>query len=221
MGMFSRLADIINSNINAMLDRAEDPEKIVRLIIQEMEDTLVEVRAAAARSIAEKKELTRRIDGLQAARDEWQRKAELALSRDRDDLARGALVAKARATETIDLLRQELATIEAALAKTDEDMAKLQAKLTEAKNKQKSLEIRRRTAQDRIRVRTQLHDGRIDDALSRYEQIERKIDRLEGEVEAFDLGRQRSLNEEFAELEAESAVEAELQEMKVRLNKSR
>ncbi len=219
MGMFSRLADIVNSNLNAMLDRAEDPEKIVRLIIQEMEDTLVEVRAAAARSIAEKKELTRRIESLETARAEWQRKAELALSRDREDLARGALVAKAKAAETIEVLRRELEAVDQGLAKTDEDLVKLQAKLTEAKTKQKSLEIRRRTAEDRIRVRTRLHDGRIDEALARYEHVERKIDRLESEVESFDLGRPRTLKEEFATLEAESAVEDELQQMKARLGR--
>lgn len=219
MGIFSRLSDIINSNLNALLARAEDPEKIVRLIIQEMEDTLVEVRSAAARSIADKKEVTRRIEQLEAAQAEWQRKAELAIEKDREDLAKGALIAKARAAETVELLRQELATIEAALAKTDDDMAKLQAKLTEAKNKQKALAIRHQTATDRIRIRTQLHDGRIDEALARYSAIERKLDDLEGQVESYDLGRKgpKTLEEEFAELEAQSSVERELEEMKARL----
>jgi phage shock protein A len=219
MGIFSRLSDIINSNLNALLARAEDPEKIVRLIIQEMEDTLVEVRSAAARSIADKKEVTRRIEQLEAAQAEWQRKAELAIEKDREDLAKGALIAKARAAETVELLRQELATIEAALAKTDDDMAKLQAKLTEAKNKQKALAIRHQTATDRIRIRTQLHDGRIDEALARYAAIERKLDDLEGQVESYDLGRKgpKTLEEEFAELEAQSSVERELEEMKARL----
>lgn len=219
MGVFSRLSDIINSNLNAMLARAEDPEKIVRLIIQEMEDTLVEVRAAAARSIADKKEIGRRIEELETAAGEWQRKAELAIEKGREDLAKGALIAKAKAAETIDLLRRELDAIEEALAKTDDDMAKLQAKLTEAKNKQKALAIRRKTATDRIRIRTQLHDGRIDEALGRYAAVERKIDDLEGRVESFDLGRKgpKTLEQEFAELEAESSVEQELAELKARL----
>jgi len=178
MGIFSRLGDIINSNLNAMLDRAEDPEKIVRLIVQEMEDTLVEVRAAAARSIAEKKDILRKVDQLEAAQAEWQRKAELAVEKGREDLAKGALVAKAQAATAAELLRRELETIEAALAKTNEDLGRLEAKLTEAKNKQKSFAIRHDAARDQIRIRTQLHDGRIDEALARYEQIERKIDTL-------------------------------------------
>jgi phage shock protein A len=219
MGIFSRLSDIVNSNLNSMLDRAEDPEKIVRLIIQEMEETLVEVRSAAARSIAEKKEVARRIDQLEAADAEWSRKAELALEKGREDLAKGALVARGRAAEAAAALKRELVQIDEALAKANEDMTKLQAKLSEAKNKQKAIEIRRRTAQERIRVRTQLHDGRIDDALSRYAHIERKLDELEGKVDAYDLGRPRGLEDEFADLEASSAVEKELAELKARLGR--
>lgn len=220
MGVFSRLSDIVNSNLNAMLDRAEDPQKIVRLIIQEMEDTLVEVRSAAARSIAEKKEITRRIEQLETAQAEWQRKAELAIGKGRDDLAKGALVARAKSAETVDLLRKELDTIDEALAKTDVDLTKLQAKLAEAKNKQKSMEIRRKTATDRIRIRTQLHDGRIEEALGRYDHLERKIDDLEGRVESFDLGDRkgpRTLDDEFADLEAEDSVQKELEELKARM----
>jgi phage shock protein A len=219
MGIFSRMGDIINSNLNAMLDRAEDPEKIVRLIVQEMEDTLVEARTAAAKSIAEKKELHRKIEQLETAQADWQAKAELAVSKDRDDLAKGALVARAKAADAAEALKAELVQVEAALAKTNEDMAQLQAKLSEAKQKQKAMEIRRKSAQERIRVRTQLHDGRIDDALSRYEMVERKLDELEGHAEAFDLGRGpgKSLEEEFAELESEGKVDEELAALKQRL----
>ena len=220
MGVFSRLTDIINSNLNAMLDRAEEPEKIVRLIIQEMEDTLVEVRSAAAKSIAEKKELMRKVGQFEAAQADWEAKAELAITKGREDLAKGALIAKTRAAETVEALKKELTIIDEALEKAKGDMEKLQAKLTEAKNKQKSLEIRRKSANDRLRMRTQLHDGRIDDALGRYEYIERKLDELEGQVEAFDLGSgKKSLAEEFSDLEAESAVERELAELKSRMTK--
>jgi len=220
MGVFSRLTDIINSNLNAMLDRAEEPEKIVRLIIQEMEDTLVEVRSAAAKSIAEKKELMRKVDQFDAAQEDWQAKAELAIAKGREDLAKGALLAKTRAAETVEALSKELTIIDQALDKAKDDMEKLQVKLTEAKNKQKSLDIRRKSAHDRLRMRTQLHDGRIDDALSRYEHIERKLDELEGQVEAYDLGSgKKSLAEEFSDLAAESAVERELAELKTRMSK--
>jgi len=226
MGIFSRLGDIVNANLNALLDRAEDPEKIVRLIVQEMEDTLVEVRSSAAKSIAEKKEIGRKIEHLEAAQADWQAKAELAVGKGRDELARGALVAKARAEEAAEAMRRELAAVDEALAKTNDDLAKLQAKLAEAKNKQKALDIRRQSATDRLRVRRNLHDGRIDDALARYETIERKLDDLEGRVESYDLGGgesrgdgrpARTLEQEFADLESETKVEDELAALKARL----
>lgn len=219
MGIFSRLGDIINSNLNAMLDRAEEPEKIVRLIIQEMEDTLVEVRSAAARAIAEKKELGRRIEHLDAAQADWQKKAELAIEKGREDLAKGALLAKSEAAATVALMKKEMGLVDDTLAKTNEDLSRLDAKLAEAKAKQKTLELRHNAARDQIRMRTQLHDGRIDDAMARYEQIERKLDRMEGQVDAFDMGRKKNLAEEFAELEAENAISAELEALKAKMSR--
>ena len=219
MGVFSRLSDIINSNLNAMLDRAEDPQKIVRLIIQEMEDTLVETRTAAARSIADRKELARRVAELDAAVADWQRKAELAVSRGRDDLAKAALAARGQAGETVALLRREIAIIDERLAKTDADLAKLQAKLAEAKNKQKAYEIRRGTVRDQIRIRTQIHDRRLDDALARYAHLERRLDQMEARADSFDLG-ERGLDKEFAALEGESRLDQELAELKARLGRA-
>jgi phage shock protein A len=220
MGIFSRLGDIINSNLNAMLDQAEDPEKIVRLVVQEMEDTLVEVRAAAAKAIAEKKELSRKVAHFEAAVGDWAKKAELAVARGREDLAKGALIAKAKAAETADLLRRETAYADEALAKTTDDLTRLQAKLTEAKARQKALEMRQKAAHDQIRIRTHLHDGRIEEALARYEQVERKVDDLEGRVEAFDLGRKKTLAEEISDLETEERIEAELAEIRTRVGRS-
>lgn len=217
MSIFSRLSDIINSNINSMLDRAKDPEKIIRLIIQEMEDTLVEVRSNSVRFIAEKKELERRMARLEADRDEWQRKAELALEKDREDLARGALQAKARANETLKALAEELVHIDDALAKQNEDLAQLQAKLADAKAREKALATRGSVAQSRLKMRGHIHDERITDAFSRFDQIERNLDELEGKVESYDMGRGRSLSEEFADLEADGAVEDELAKLKSRV----
>src|ERR1700730_150038 len=133
MGIFSRLADIVNSNINAILDRAEDPEKIIRLIIQEMEDTLVEVRTSAVRTIAEKKEIERRMETLRREQEEWQRRAELAVTKHRADPAKGALLAKARVAEAVAAIATQPRQIEDALAKQNEDISKLQAKLADAK----------------------------------------------------------------------------------------
>lgn len=218
MGVFSRLSDIVNSNINALLDRAEDPEKIMRLIIQEMEDTLVEVRSSAARAIADKKEIERKRADFQQRHDEWARKAELAVERGRDDLARGALVARRKAGEMAELLAGELKAIEESIAKSTEDLSQLQAKLKEAKAKQRSVEIRRQAAADRVRVNRLVYSSRVEDAVARYDQFERKVDELEAEAEVYAAGRPRSLTEQFAELEAEEAVNAELAELKQRMS---
>ncbi len=217
MGIFSRLTDIVNANINALLDRAEDPEKMVRLMIQEMEDTLVEVRSAAVRAIAEKKDIDRKLAQLDAAQADWTQKAEFAIGKGRDDLAKGALVARRKLSETADALRGELAAVDDALARHDEDLARLQAKLEEAKAKQKGLQIRLSTAQKRVQMRRTLHDGRIDDAMARYEALERKIDELESQSDVYDLGKTRSLEQDFAELAAENGVDAELAALKARV----
>jgi phage shock protein A len=221
MSIFSRLADIINSNLSAILDRAEDPEKMIRLMIQEMEDTLVEARTVAARVIADKKEGHRRLSRLAEAQGEWQRKAELALSKNRDDLAKGALIEKARMAETAQVLEEELQLLDDALAKQEEDITKLEAKLREAKAKQKTIVTRHESASSRLKVRQQLHERRMDDAFVRFEQMERRLDNIEGEVESYDLGRGRTLAEEIADLESEQAVERELEELKSRLQARR
>ena len=178
MGIFSRLADIVNSNINSILDRAEDPEKIIRLIIQEMEDTLVEVRSSAVRTIAEKKEIERRMEALRREQEEWQRRAELAVSKGREDLAKGALLAKARVAEALEAIGRQHGQIEDALAKQNEDITKLQVKLADAKTREKAIVARHTTAAARIRMRTHLHDDRIGDAFSRFERVERALDAM-------------------------------------------
>jgi phage shock protein A len=220
MGIFSRLADIVNSNINAILDRAEDPEKLIRLIIQEMEDTLVEVRASAVRTIAEKKEIERRLATLEREHDEWQRRAELAVTKGREDLAKGALLAKARVSGALAALQSQRQQIEDALAKQNEDLGKLQAKLADAKTREKAIAARHKTAANRIRLRTHLYDERITDAFARFEHVERALDEMEGKVEVFELGRKKTVADEFAGLEAESAVEEELKALKERLGNS-
>lgn len=219
MGIFSRMTDILNSNINTLLERAEDPEKMARLMIQEMEDTLVEVRSGAVRMIADKKTIERRLDEAEADMADWAKKAEYALSRGREDLAKAALLAKKRLGDHVDQLKRELKTVEESLAKYDDDLARLQSKLDEAKARRKSIEIRTTSARSRVQMRRSLYDGRVDEALARYEGLERKIDDLESEAEGFDLGRKDDLNSAFADLEAEQDVEDELAAMKAKIEK--
>jgi phage shock protein A len=221
MGIFSRLSDIVNANLNALLDRAEDPEKMAKLMIQEMEDTLVEVRSAAVKNISEKKEIQRRLEQLAAAEVDWGRKAEFAIAKGRDDLAKGALLAKRKLAETANALRGEMAAVEEALGRHDEDLARLQSKLQEAKAKQKALLIRLNAAQKRVQVRRTLHDGRVDEAMARYETLHRKIDELEGRAEVYDMGQGKTLEQEFASLEAEAGLDAELAALKEKLRSER
>ncbi|WP_282609916.1 phage shock protein PspA [Pelagibius sp. Alg239-R121] len=219
MSIFSRLTDIINSNITSILDRAEDPAKIIRLIIQEMEDTLVEVRSGAARSIADKKEVERKLAKLIDAQSEWERRAEIALMKGREDLAKGALLEKAKLIEAIEVMKEDLEHIEEALLRGDEDIAKLQAKLAEAKAKQKGMTTRHDSAASRLKVRQTLYDGRVDDALGRFEQLEKKLDEAEGRVESFDVGQRKTLAQEIVELEVEDAIDAEMAALKDRMAK--
>ncbi|KJS26581.1 MAG: phage shock protein [Hyphomonadaceae bacterium BRH_c29] len=219
MGLFSRLGDIVNSNINAMLDNAENPEKIARLIIQEMEDTLVEVRTAAARAMADKKEMERDIAHFTTVREDWANKAELAIDKGREDLARGALIAKQKAEAEIDRRKAAMATAEEAFEKRQEDLSKLQAKLDEAKAKHRALMMRREAAEQRIRIRTQVYDGRVDEALARYGNIERKVDEMEAYADQI-RGSEPTLEAQFAALEQDESIEKELAALKAKRSKS-
>ncbi len=221
MGVFSRFTDIINSNLNAILDRAEEPEKMIRLIIQEMEDTLVEVRTTAARTIAEKKEIRRKLDRLTKAAQDWEHKAELALSKDREDLAKAALVEKSKLQQSADALEAELSHLDEALNRGDADVTRLDAKLAEARAKQKTIRARHDTIDARLKVRRRLHDPRVDDAFARFESVERRLDAAEGELEAYDLGQRKTLAEEIDELETDSVIEEQLAALKERLGKAR
>ncbi|MDH3548346.1 MAG: phage shock protein PspA [Gammaproteobacteria bacterium] len=217
MGIFTRFSDIVNSNINAILDKAEDPEKIVRLMIQEMEDTLVEVRSAAARSIADKKDLNRKIERFDHEKKDWDEKAELAMRKGREDLAKAALVEKSRVASAVDLLKEDYVAVDEGLAKLNEDIARLEAKLEDAKARQKALLARHKTANSRLAARKKIHDYKIDDAMLRFEAYTQRIDDVEGRVEAYDLGLPKDLNHEFASLEAEESVKKELDALKARV----
>lgn len=221
MGIFSRFADIVNSNINALLDKAEDPEKLIRLIVQEMEDTLVEVRTSSARTIAEKKDLARRIARLKDEADEWERKAELAVTKKREDLAKAALIERNKAAVVATELQEEQNRLESDLARLSNEVSQLQEKLNDAKARQKTLLMRHKTTSSRLKVKRSLHDSSSEEAITRFDRFERKLDELESEVESYDVGKNRGLADEINELENEEEIDQQLAELKARVSKTK
>lgn len=218
MGIFSRLTDIVNSNINAILDKAEDPEKIIRMVIQEMEDTLVEVRSSAAKAIADQKDVERRLKKLHQAQADWEKKAELAISKGRDDLAKGALIEKGKVGEMVAHLEEEVAQLQEALGRNEDDVIKLEAKLREARAKKATMQARHKTASAQVRVKKNLYDGRIQEAFDRFDKVDQRLDRIEAEAEAMDLGKDqgKTIAEEIAGLEADDEIEKELAALKAK-----
>lgn len=219
MGMFTRINDIIQSNINALLDKAEDPEKMIRLIIQEMQETLVEIRTLAAQHIAEQKHLNRQIDNLAKRAAHWQDNAELAVSKGKDDLARAALKEKKGLEEKQAELLTHLVAIDEALLKVQDDTARLNEKLNEAKAKQKALAMRRQAASVRMQAKQATHSDKLENVMGRFEHYEQRVDELEARIEAYDLtesAAKNSLQAEFDALEKDDAIEQELAALKAK-----
>jgi phage shock protein A len=216
MGIFSRFTDIINSNINNLLDKAEDPAKMVRLIIQEMEDTLVEVRSSSAKTLADKKDLARQAMRFEKDEQLWQEKAELALSKGREDLARAALIEKKKCSENAASLIDELSHVDDHIAKLQSEISQLQDKLADAKSRQKAIIMREQTATSRLKVKKNIDSGRVNDALNRFNSYERKIDDIESQVESLDLG-SKSLADEIADLESDENIDDELAQLKAKM----
>ena len=214
MGMFTRFTDIINANINSMLDKAEHPEKMIKLIISEMEETLVEVRSTAAKYIAEKKSILRQIRVMETSAANWQEKAERAVNKARDDLAKAALIEKHKAVSEIEALNKELAALDEFLMAVQEDGQRIQDKLTEAKRRQEALILRQQSAHVRLKVRERENVYNIDEAISKFERYQQKVDRVEAELEAYDLTKNNDLDSQFKALEEDENVEQELAELK-------
>ncbi|NKB16016.1 MAG: phage shock protein PspA [Sphingomonadales bacterium] len=220
MGIFSRTRDIIAANMTDLLDRAEDPAKMIRMIIFEMDETLVEVRASAARTIADQKEMRRHIAQLTSLQESWHEKAELALSKDREDLAKAALIEKRKASDMAEQLTAEIAVLDDALTGYEADIAKLQGKLREARAKQSSIVNRMESAENKIKLRTLTNGERTADAFARFEDLERQVDLAEGRAEALNMGGSaRTLEDEFTALRSNDAIDEELAAMKAAAGK--
>ena len=220
MGIFSRTRDIVAANFTDLLDKAEDPAKMIRMIILEMEETLVEVRASAARTIADQKEMRRHISKLGSLQESWTEKAELALSKGREDLAKAALVEKQKAADMAGQLSGEIGVLDEALRSSEEDIAKLTGKLREARTRQNSIATRLESAQNRFKLRDLYAGPKMQDAFSRFEIMERRVDMAEGRAEVAGFGAPpKTLDEEIAELKSAEKVEAELAAMKARVGK--
>lgn len=222
MGIFSRMTDIINSNINSLLDSAEDPEKMIRLIIQEMEDTLVEVRSSSARVMADRKTANRRVQRLLDDMDQWEAKAKLAISKGREDLAKAALLEKQTLGEEIATVEAELMSLDEHIEQLHDEVAQLQQKLTDAKAKRKTMQMRSKTVGSRLKVKRQIQREVVDDAFTRFERFERRMDNLEGEVEAMDLGRdgQPDLALQIDALVDDEKINQELSRLKAEMKSS-
>jgi len=214
MSIFSRTRDIFAANMTELLDRAEDPARMIRMIILEMEETLVEVRASAARSIADGKEMRRACKRLEDLQSSWTEKAELALSKGREDLAKAALTERQKAAEMADGLKEEIAVIDKTLKDYEADIAKLQGKLREARARQNAIATRIESAVTRAKAREVMNGSRTEDAFSRFEVLERRADFAEGRADALGMTGPKSLEEEIAELRSSEQVDAELEAMK-------
>lgn len=214
MGIFTRVRDIISSNINSMLESAEDPEKMVKLMIREMEDTLVEVKASCAGAMASRKKAQREIGEIASRADDWADKAELAIERGREDLAREALVEKKRYIERADALETEISEIDGIVQQYQDDIRQLEDKLSAAREKQRTLVQRHVRVRGKMQAEQQIRKLDTVDAMTRFDQFEERIERMESDAELVNYGRKPSLEDEFRKLEGDEDVEKELEALK-------
>lgn len=214
MGIFTRFADIVSSNINAMLDRAEDPEKMIKMMIREMEDTLVELKSSCAGVIAERKKLERRLDEVTERTELWANRADLAVAKGRDDLAREALQEKRRFGELAGTLQAEIADHAHLIDQYHGDIRELEQKLTTAKEKKRMLVQRHKRASGKKRAQGDIRRMDSVETMRRFEDLERRIDSMEAEADMVNFGHQPTLDEEFDNLATDDEIERELAELK-------
>jgi phage shock protein A len=214
MGIFTRFRDIISSNINAMLDKAEDPEKLIRLMIREMEDTLVEIKTACAGVMAGSKKTERQLEGLQARAQYWEEKAELAVQMGRDDLAREALIEKRKFTRRTDTLEKELSEHDLLIEQYQNDIRQLEEKLKSARDKQRLLVQRHIHAQRKMQAQKDIQRIDSTETLMKFDELENRIERMEAEADLVNYGKPTSLEEELERLSVDEEIESELKALK-------
>ncbi len=214
MGVFTRFKDIVSSNINSMLDRAEDPEKMIRLMIREMEETLVELKASCAGLMADKRKVERELGTIQERVEIWNQRAVLAVDKGRDDLAKEALIEKSRFTRRAEILHDEMQRFDDLVVQAKNDIGTLEDKLNAAKEKQRLLMQRHIRAGDRMRAETDIRRASGADAMRRFEEFEQRIERMEAEANLVNPPQNRNLDEEFALLEGHDEIERELDALK-------
>ncbi len=214
MGIFTRFRDIVSANINAMLDRAEDPEKLIKLMIREMEDTLVELKSACAGTIASRKKVSRQLEEIQDKKAFWDQKAALAVSKGRDDLARQALLEKRRFAQRAEAVEQELNELQSIVGQYQDDIQELENKLRSAREKQRMLVQRHIRAQRKKKAHEEIR--RMDSAqvMQKFDEMESHIERMEAEADLVNYGRKSGLEEVFEELSADDDIERQLQVLK-------
>jgi phage shock protein A len=214
MGIFTRFRDIISSNINAMLDKAEDPEKLIRLMIREMEDTLVEIKTACAGVMAGSKKIQRQLEGLRERIVYWEEKAELAVKKGRDDLAREALVEKRKFTRQPDSLENELAEHDDLIHQYQDDIRQLEEKLKAARDKQRMLVQRHIHAQSKIRAQNEIRRINSSETVMKFGELENRIERMEAEAALVNYGSKTALEEELDRLSGDEEIENQLRALK-------
>ena len=214
MGIFTRFRDIISSNINTRLDKAEDPEKLIKLMIREMEDTLVELKASCAGVIANRKKVQRHLEEVQSRAEYWAKNAELAVNKGRDDLAREALLEKRRYTDSMAALENESTEHDDLIEQYQDDIRQLEDKLKNAREKERMLVQRHVHARKKKRAQEEIRRMDSSEAILKFEQLENRIERMEAEADLVNFGPKPTLKDEFDTLLVDDEIEKELQTLK-------
>lgn len=214
MGIFTRFRDIINSNINGMLDRAENPEKLIRLMINEMEDTLIEIKAACAEVVGNMKNIERQMAAAEDRANCWEEKARLAVDKGRDDLAREALSQKRKYNNRVEILENELVEFNLLIDQYKDEMRQLEEKLKFARKKEKILIQRHIHANNKRRAQEEMRRFDGSEVALKFDELENRIERMEAEADLVNYGKEASLEAELDNLAIDEEIEKELQAMK-------